>query len=279
MLGRQHSGHLFHVLGRLVLHDVHGVVEGDDADEAVFRIHDRKRQKVILGEHLRDLLLIVERVDGDDVLLHDGFDGRLVVLTQKQILDRDQTDQLVSARNVAGVNGLLVDAGTADAEDGLLHRHVRPQGNIFRRHDRAGGILGIAENLVDLLAHLRLRLRQDPLHHVGGHFLDDIDGVIDVQLVNDLFQLRVREAADQQLLKLRLHLDERLRRQLLRQQPEQQRQARFVDVLEHGGDVCGVHCVEQIPQRVIPLLIQKLEKGIAQGKFQFCHEPFLLNRF
>ena len=47
-----------------------------------------RARKLYLLEHLRDLLLIVERADGNDVLLHDGLNGRVVVFTQKQILDR-----------------------------------------------------------------------------------------------------------------------------------------------------------------------------------------------
>ena len=158
VLGREHSRHLFHVLGRLVLHDVHRVVEGDDADQPVLGVHDRQGKEVVFGEHLRDLLLIVERVDRNDMLKHDRFDRGRVILAQKQILDRDKADQLASAGDIAGVDGLFVDAGTADAEDGFLHRHIRPQGHIFRRHDGAGGVFGVAQDLIDLLAHVRLGL-------------------------------------------------------------------------------------------------------------------------
>ena len=175
------------------------------------------------------------------MLKHDRFDRGRVILAQKQILDRDKADQLASAGDIAGVDGLFVDAGTADAEDGFLHRHIRPQGHIFRRHDGAGGVFGVAQDLIDLLAHFRLGLREDTLDDVCRHFLDNIDRVIDVQLVDDLLQLRIREAADQQLLRLRLHFDEGLRGQLLRQQPEQQRQAGFLQPVKDRGDIRGIH--------------------------------------
>ena len=92
------------------------------------------------------------------MLLHDGFNGRVVVFTQKQILDACEANQLMAARHIAGVDRLLVDARAADAQDRFLDRHVRAQGDIFGGHDRAGGILGIAQDLVDLLAHVRLGL-------------------------------------------------------------------------------------------------------------------------
>ena len=92
------------------------------------------------------------------MLLHDRLDGRVVILAQKQVLDAGQADELVAAGDVAGVDRLLVDARAADAQDRFLDRHVRAQGDIFGGHDRAGGILGIAQDLVDLLAHVRLGL-------------------------------------------------------------------------------------------------------------------------
>ena len=123
-----------------------------------------------------------------------------------------------------------------------MRRMASPPGRIWPQ------VFGVAQDLIDLLAHFRLGLREDTLDDVCRHFLDNIDRVIDVQLVDDLLQLRVGKAADEKLLKLRRHLDKCLRRQLLRQKPEQQRKPRLVYVLKHGGDVCGVHGVEQIPQ-------------------------------
>lgn len=62
-----------------------------------------------------------------------------------------------------------------------------------------------------------------------------------IQLVEHLAQLGVRKAADEQLLRVRLHFDERLGRQLLRQQPEQQRQAGFLQPVKDRGDIRGIH--------------------------------------
>ena len=56
---------------------------------------------------------------------------------------------------------------------------------------------------------------------------DEIDRVVHIQLVHDLFELGVRKAADEQLLLLGLHFDECFRRQLLRQQPEKERHCFF----------------------------------------------------
>ena len=180
-------------------------------------------------------------MDGDDVRLHDLVDGLVIVLRQQQVLDGDETDERAVLGDVAGVDRLFVDARAADAEDGLLHGHAGAQRDILRRHDGACGILGVAQDLVDVLAHVRVRLREDAAHDICGHFLHDIHGVVDIQLVEHLAQLGVRKAADEQLLCVRLHFDERLGRQLLRQQPEQQRQAGFLQPVKDRGDIRGIH--------------------------------------
>ena len=111
------------------------------------------------------------------------------------------------------------------------------KGHILRGHDGAGGVFGVAEDLVDGLAHLRGGLLQNAADHGGGHFLDDIDRVVHEQLVKDLLQLGVREAADQQLLRFLLHFDKDLGGQLLRQQPVEQGQAFDLQFVHYRGDV------------------------------------------
>jgi len=213
------------------------------------------------------------------VLLHDRFDCGGVVLAEKQVLDADETDEFAALRHIAGVDRLLVDAGAADAEDGLLDRHGRAQGDVFGGHDAAGGILGIAQDLVDLLAHVRVRLRKNSLNHVGRHFLDDVDGIVDVQLVDNLLELGVGEAADQQLLCFGLHLDEGVSRELLGQKPEQERQTGFLELVENRGDIGRVHGVENVPQRIVLLFVEKLDERILYGEIVFRHGSFLLKNF
>ena len=174
-------------------------------------------------------------------------------------------------RDIAGINSFLVDAGAADAENGLSDGHVRPQRNILRRHDGPGGILRIAENFIDLLAHLRVGLGKNSLHDIGRHFFYNIDGVVDIELVDDLFELAVGKAPDKKLLCVRLHLHEAFRSQILRQQPEQKRQAAFVELFEYGGNICGVHGAEKIAQGRIFFIVQQRQKGLRQRKIAFCH--------
>ena len=154
---RGHSGHDFHVLGGRVLHDVHGVVEGDDTHHPVLPVHHGQGYEVIFGKGRRHFFLIGLGSDRDQVRFHDVFDLGLVIGGQQKILYRHKTDERpVLFRNVAGVNGLLIHALTSDAENGLLHGHVGAQGNVFRGHDGTGGIFGVTQNLIDRAAHFRV---------------------------------------------------------------------------------------------------------------------------
>jgi hypothetical protein len=93
--------------------------------------------------------------------------------------ERERADQDAALiRHIAVINGLLVDAGPPDVGDRLGGRHRRAQIDIFGRHDTAGGILRIFEDLVDHAALLRSSLIEDPLHNGGGHLLHKGDGVV-----------------------------------------------------------------------------------------------------
>ena len=77
---------------------------------------------------------------------------------------------------------------------------------------------------------------QNALDHARGHLLDDIDGVVEIHLL----ELGVGKAADEHFLHIRLQLDEQLRRRLLGQQAEQQRQHLLGQIVEQVCDIGGL---------------------------------------
>ncbi len=200
LFGRRNTGHQVDILVCLLLDDVHCVVEGNNTDHARIGVHDGKRDEIVFGEHFCNGFLIGQRADGNHIFIHDFRDRRAVVFGQQQVLDGNRTQQPARLRDIAGIDGLLIHTGSANACDRLRDGHTRPQRHIFRVHDRACGIFGILQDPVDFLAHFRMRLRQNALDDVGGHFLDQICGVIDIQLVDNLAQLGIGKAADQKLL-------------------------------------------------------------------------------
>ena len=272
LLGRQHTGHLLDVLGSLLNHDVHGVVEGDDTDEAAVGVDDGNGHKVVARERLGDFLAVGQRAHGDHVLVHDVGDLGVVVAREQEVLDRDRGDEALLLGHIAGVDGLLVDARAPDAPDGLADRHRGSERDVLRGHDRAGGVLRVLQDLVDLPAHLRVGLREDALHHVGGHLLDKVGCIVDVELVDDLAQLRIGEAADQELLPLGIELGERLGRRILGKQAEEERHAVLFELLEHGCDIGWLDGDQHIFERLVFLLVEKDAYGLLERHVMRRHD-------
>ncbi|CAN4032934.1 Helix-turn-helix domain-containing protein, partial [Dysosmobacter welbionis] len=123
LVARQDGGHLLDILGDLFLQDVHGVVHGDDAHQAVLRVHNGQGQEVVFVQGLGHILLVVQGVGGDHMGIHD-VPHHVVLLRQQNGADGEIPQQVAALVNdVADVDGLLVRAGAADALQGVLHGH------------------------------------------------------------------------------------------------------------------------------------------------------------
>ena len=80
------------------------------------------------------------------------------------------------------------------------------------------------------------------------------------------------KAPDQQLLGLGLHLNEGLRRQLLGQEPKEQRQLGFREIVKDRRDVRGVHGDEDIPEGGVLLALSQGGQSLLQRDHRaFCH--------
>ena len=148
--------------------------------------------------------------------LHDGSDGCLVVLCQKQVFYSYKAQQGPVVCDVAGVDGFFVHAGAADAEDTLFHRHRGAQGDVFCGHHGASGVFGVTQELVDGFSRFRVSLGQNPTDHIGRHLLHQVYSIVQVQFVHHFLELAVGKALNQQLLGLRVHFHKGFRRLLLR---------------------------------------------------------------
>ena len=123
-------------------------------------------------------------------------------------------------------------------------------------HQRAGGVLGVVEQLIDLAAGGRVGVAQDAGHQVGGHVLNQVHRVVQIQLVQHFPQLPVAEGADELLLVL-LQIGEYLRRRVLGQQTEDQNLLVHLQLIQKFCDVHLVHFRQNFPQSAeFPLLNQ-----------------------
>ena len=258
LVAGQHSGHLLNVLGGLRLHDVHDVIDGDNAHQTALSIYDGHGQKVVLAEFLGDGFLILQRGDGDDIRVHD-LPYLVLVGGKKQVPNRHIAPEFaVSVQHEADADRLHIRGVAADALKAVLHRHVPLEVDELGGHDGAGRVLRILQNLVDALAHLRVGVGQDALDHVGRHFLHNVNGIVQIQLIQHFLQLAVGKAADQRLLMLRTQLDKDLRRILLGQQTKDQRDARLVHILHKLSNVRRLQRQQQTAQLGVLFSLQQI---------------------
>ena len=187
-------------------------------------------------------------VDGQDVGLHDVTDAGLIA-GQEHPPHRDHPQQHTVLGDIAGVDGLLVHAHLADAGEGLLHRGVGVEIDVLRGHNGPGGVFGVVQQLVDLAAGGGVGVPQDSGDQVGGHILDQVHRVVQIQLVQNLPQLLVAEGVDEALLVVGvLQFGKHLRRYLLGQQTEHQDRLLRPQPIQKFGDVHLVHIDQQLPQ-------------------------------
>ena len=93
---------------------------------------------------------------------------------------------------------------------------------------------------------LGVGVTEDALDYGGGHLLDQVNGIVHIQLVQDFFQLGVGEGLDEQLLLLGVHLHEDLGGQLLGEEAVDQWEAVLRELGQDGGDVGGLKEEEQV---------------------------------
>ena len=92
--------------------------------------------------------MFIHELPDDSVGIHDD-----------QIPERHGPDQhSLRVQDIADVDGLGVEADLADPVDRVADRHILFEVDILDRHDTARRILRIAEQVIDVLAGLGLRV-------------------------------------------------------------------------------------------------------------------------
>jgi hypothetical protein len=249
LIGLGHTRHAEHVLLRLLPDDVDHVVDRHHAEDAVLLIHDGDRHQVIPGDEAGDLLLVHVGTDGDRVLRHDLRERRVRRAHDEPPQRRDarQAPLPVHHVDVVDVGEILVHllqlANGAAAGGGVGHREERA------RHDAAGRVRRVREQLLHVAAVLLVELGEHTLPLLVRHGADHVDGVIGIHpleqvghhllghLVRDLAHAVVGEEGEQ-LRRLIPVFDREVEPPLLRPG----------HVGHDGGDVLDAVHGEQLPQ-------------------------------
>ena len=238
LVARDDGGHLLDVLGVLILNDVNDIVDGDDADEAALFIADGDGGQVVTAEIVGDSFLIVRGGGADDIGIHDIADAG-AFRRDNQLAQGNLTDEpALIVDDVAGVDGLLVDARAADVIHRLAHGEIIVQIDIFNGHQASGAVFRIIEELVDGLARALVGVLQNLFDDVGGHFFQKVHRIIHEHIVHQRLQFGVGRAFGDELLLLAGHVGEHVGGDILGQHAEHAQHAPFVfDFLQPFGDI------------------------------------------
>ena len=176
------SSHFCDILGCLIDHDIHCIIESNDSDHQSIGIQDRKCQQIVFGEKLGYIFLVIMGRYRNNLRLHQVFD-RNIILSRHQIFGTDDADQLSAFCDVAGIDRLFMDSGTLDMSHGLSHGHCITQINIFGCHNASGTVIRIVQKLVDHLTVCRTDGVEDTVDQVSRKFFKHIDRIIHIQVI------------------------------------------------------------------------------------------------
>ena len=225
-------------------------------------VHHRHGDEVVLRHEPRHVLPVHLGRHAHHVLVPHGEDG-LPGLGDEEPAQRDDADQMpVIVHHVQLERALLGDR-LAHVVDRLLHRRALVHGDEVRRHEAAGGVLRILEDLLDLLGLLLLHEVQDLLGVLARQLLHDVGRLLGRHLVEDARDLHLVERAHQFELRVVVELGEHIAGALLRERAEDCDLIGQGELSEHAGDVGRVGFLEQRPFALIrgPL-------GDASGGFE-----------
>ena len=173
---RFHTAEALHVLGVFLDQRVDDVIDGDDALDHAIVIDDRNGDEVVLARKARDFLAIGGRRNGLNFL--PGYVRHLAAFRGgEQLAERHHA--LDAAGGVGGINRIhrLQAFRSGDASDGgerFFHRRVLRYGDELRRHQTAGRIGLVGEELLGLGALGGRNLGENFLRAL---FLETLEGV------------------------------------------------------------------------------------------------------
>ena len=113
--------------------------------------------------------------------------------------------------DVGNVDGFGIVALLADNVKSASNCCSPAKADELRCHKGTGGILRILEDLVDFASGFRVGIFEDSFYNVCGHFLDNVDGIVEEHFVKDGFQFRVGKALDKGFLGIAFKLDKNIR--------------------------------------------------------------------
>ena len=149
-------------------------------------------------------------------------------------------------------------AAFAQEIDKIADRQMLGHRDEFAAHQTPGGLLGIGQRALDRGAVLRVEFGQDRLLVLGIEVLDHGDGVVGLELLGDVGDDVGRQFLDQQLAYVVVELGDDLDAHQVADRARQLEPLVLVGQLEQVGYVGGMQRFDQLVDRVVVLVAQRV---------------------
>ena len=211
-------------------------------------IDHRHCQKVIFFEGFRNVLFVIIHIQPDIFRMHDVLDLHIVIRNDQRAQRHDPDQLAPGILDITGIDRLCVHTLALDIAKRLADRHFLLQADVLWRHQASSAIVRIIQKAVDQRTLILWRFFEDLIDQIGRQFLQNIDFIVEVKLIHDVAQLRIRNTVYNFQLVIRRQVRKHLDRNILWQQTihndrlfDQLRL--FQQFLEHFRDV-GVVVLE-----------------------------------
>ena len=204
------AGEQLGVLVDLLLDHLDDVVDGDDANEALVLVDDRRCHEAVAFELARHRLLVGRRQHDVAVGVHDRIDFD-VALGAQQARKVDAAEQVKTGIDDENLRERLRQIlGFAREVDDLLHRPERRHGDEVRLHQAARGLLGIEQVALQGGALALRHLVEDFLLVVRLEAFEKVGRVVAVELADAAREDVVRQRLGELIADLFVDLGEHL---------------------------------------------------------------------
>jgi len=179
------------ILCVFLLQYVDSVIECDNSDKPFLHINNRERKKIIFVKKISGNFLVVMSVYENDIRFHKILNF-IVVIVQKKLFNSSYADKMTRCVcNITGVNRFFVNTRSPYALKSVFNGAVTLKVDKFRSHNRTGTVFGIFKKRIYGFTSLRICIFKNSFNNRCRHFLDNVNGIIKVKLVDNLFKLRI----------------------------------------------------------------------------------------
>ena len=178
-IARADTGDL-QVLLMLLGDNVHGVVEGHDAQDMTVLVADRDGNQVVLGHLVRHVFLVLVGRHVDQVAIGELAQRGIAVGHDQRAQREHAGEHAARILGIDVIDTLEVLIEFANRLDGIADRRRGGQRDKLRGHDAAGGVVLIAQQVTNRLLLLDAHQAQELLGLLVIELVDQVGGVVRV---------------------------------------------------------------------------------------------------